>query len=920
MGQSSTESSVILSVTALGSGPFTYQWFKNNSLIIGANSSTHTVNSSTDPSTPYVVRVTDANGNHFFSDRAVVTFYSAPPPPPTAPSIASVSPSTLPPSFSTQLINIYGSNFKAAGDPNASKLIFRDPANIAYVRTPIFVSSSQLQYNITVQSAVGTWSVTVTNASQSPSNFRTFLVETPPPNTGWLTVTLQPAAAVSAGAQWQVDGGAYRNSGDTATGLSSGSHTIACKAVSGYTAPASHSVSITGGAGANDTETYSAVAPSTYTLTIISDGSRGTVYPSPNRNQFSPGETVRLTAYNQSGWHFDHWSGAASGTENHVALVMNSDKTVTANWAAGDWSIGAINVTIQPSGAVAAGARWKADGGSWQNSGVPLSNAYIGDHYLEFNNVPGWNKAAARCATVIGGQTTNVVATYTQDTAPGTLIVTLMPPDAVAAGARWRVNGGAPQNSGASLSLAAGTGYSVTFDSASGWTAPSAQTVGVLNGQTTLATGNYAPPAGQPVIVSISPPTGPLAGGTGLTIDGVNFAAPATVLVGGRLASNVVVLSVSQIVCLTPSNAVYGTQPVVVQTTGGNATNLNGFVYATTRGTNIDLVGSIGGRVDAVAVSGNYAYLGEGSSLLVLNVSNPSTPFPVGRQTLPGIAGDVGLFTQGGRTYACVAARDSGLYVVDVTTPSSPALKGYYKTPGFCYGVAVLGGFEYVADGPSGLEIFDLANPSAPALVSAAPQAGFAKEIVVKATGNGVFAYLATYSGLRIVEVSDPHAPLVRGFVDFGVSILSIGVAGNRAYLTAQGYGQMADISNPDNPTNLGQFDSGFAFAETIQGTTLYTAGSAGFHIYDLGTGTPQEIGSLPSLTADGFNLFVTNNRAYVVGGDRGLTIVSVSTPSAPSQAGSYMLGSGQYQGVAKDGHGRVHRVRERRGQHFRCQ
>jgi len=77
--------------------------------------------------------------------------------PVAAPSIASVSPSALASSISTQLINIYGSNFKAAGDPSASTLIIRDPANIAYVRAPIFLSSSQLQYNITVQSAVGKW-------------------------------------------------------------------------------------------------------------------------------------------------------------------------------------------------------------------------------------------------------------------------------------------------------------------------------------------------------------------------------------------------------------------------------------------------------------------------------------------------------------------------------------------------------------------------------------------------------------------------------------------------------------------------------------------------------------------------------------------------------------------------------------------
>ena len=272
---------------------------------------------------------------------------------------------------------------------------------------------------------------------------------------------------------------------------------------------------------------------------------------------------------------------------------------------------------------------------------------------------------------------------------------------------------------------------------------------------------------------------------------------------GGLPAKNVALLSASQITCLTPSNTVYGSMPVVLRTAGGSATNLNGFTYGVVRGTNIDLVASIGGRIDAVAVNGNYCYLGQGSTFIVMDVSNPASPFPVGRRPLQGVIGDIAVFTQNERTYACVAARDSGLFVVDVTNPIEPALTGFYKTPGFCYGVAVLGGFAYVADGSGGLEVFDLANPSAPALRSAVPQAGFANEVVVKATASGVFAYLSTGGGLRIVDVSDPHVPVVRGYVGFGQWTLNIAVTSNRAFLTTQGHSWMADISNPDNPTSL---------------------------------------------------------------------------------------------------------------------
>ena len=74
-----------------------------------------------------------------------------------------------------------------------------------------------------------------------------FLTPAVPGPTGSLQVTLDPADAVTAGAQWSVDGGAFQNSGATVADLSVGSHAVTYKTVTGWTAPASESVSITDG-------------------------------------------------------------------------------------------------------------------------------------------------------------------------------------------------------------------------------------------------------------------------------------------------------------------------------------------------------------------------------------------------------------------------------------------------------------------------------------------------------------------------------------------------------------------------------------------------------------------------------------------------------------------------------------------------
>jgi sugar lactone lactonase YvrE len=62
--------------------------------------------------------------------------------------------------------------------------------------------------------------------------------------TGAVTVTLSPSLAVSSGAQWQVDGGAWQASGATVTGLFPGAHTLSFSPVSGWAAPADESVTI----------------------------------------------------------------------------------------------------------------------------------------------------------------------------------------------------------------------------------------------------------------------------------------------------------------------------------------------------------------------------------------------------------------------------------------------------------------------------------------------------------------------------------------------------------------------------------------------------------------------------------------------------------------------------------------------------
>ncbi len=883
----SSGSSVTLTSQALRAN--SYQWFRNGQPVNGATGGSHilTVNEAT--AGKYTVRATNQNGV-MFSDAALVAVQTPPPDPGTT--YYSITASTGP----NGSISPSGTFSRSAGST----------VNLTAAASSGYEVASWYVNGLLAQSGGPTY--TIPNLQASTSVQVTFRLVTVLVLTGDLLVNITPVAAVNAGAQWRfLPGGTYQTPNVPFQNLGPGQYQIGFKSIAGYNTPPDQTITVVANQQTPVTGNYTA-SSTTYYLSINSD--HGQVTRNPNRNTFSPGETVRLTASAAPGWHFDHWSGDASGSSSFVDVVMSSDKSVTANFAAGDYSVGAINVVIQPSGAVAAGARWRDNGGVWTNSGVTLNSAYVGTHYLEFNDVPGWNKPAAQQVAVVGGQTTNVVANYTQDSTAGTLIVTITPPAAATAGAKWRVNNGPPQNSGASVSLVPGSAYTVTFDSVSGWSAPQNQSITIQPGGTTLAIGNYTPPAGQPIIVSIRPPVGSLAGGTALTIDGANFSDPSTVLVDGRPATNVTVLSASQITCLTPSNSVYGTVPVVVQTSGGSATNQNGFTYGVPRGSGLELAGSIGGYVYAVAAQGANCFYGEGSSFVVLNISNPASPVPVGRLPMPGLVRDIALLPLGPNQYACVAAADAGLQIVEVTTPSLPRLRGQYITPGRALGVYVLGGYAYVAMENAGLGIFDLSNPAAPRLMSSIATGGYADKVVVKASAQGTFAYVSSDGKLRVVDVSNPEAPALRGQtpnVSKWYYLHSLAVSGNRALLADGGtYVKVVDISNPDTPSVLSDYGDASYSSVAIIGSRVYLKWGSleGFEVADIIGGNLQLVGRTFTgpTGSGGNNLAVAGGYAFCAIGEFGLALYDMSSPAAPTYRTAVDTVSGAYLSVALNG------------------
>ncbi|MFZ1598054.1 MAG: hypothetical protein WAW26_19580, partial [Anaerolineae bacterium] len=190
----------------------------------------------------------------------------------------------------------------------------------------------------------------------------------------------------------------------------------------------------------------------------------------------------------------------------------------------------------------------------------------------------------------------------------------------------------------------------------------------------------------------------------------------------------------------------------------------------------VELVGQIGGAVNAVAVEGRYAYVGVGPRLVILDVNDPAHPVMIGKSpVLPDVV--QGVSVVGSLAYVA-DGYDGGLQIIDVSDPANPTWRGARHTPGRAVDVSVVGSLAYVAYWSSGLQIIDVSNPANPTWRGAYDTPGYALGVSVV----GSLAYVADGdSGLQIIDVSNPANPIWRGAYDTPGYAIDVSVVGGLA-------------------------------------------------------------------------------------------------------------------------------------------
>ncbi len=328
---------------------------------------------------------------------------------------------------------------------------------------------------------------------------------------GAVSVSINPSGVVPPGAQWQLDGGSFQNSGVLVSNVALGSHLISFVPVTGFITPNNLAVAIVSGQTTNVIATYVALGNVQVTINpanVVTGGAQwnldagvwqasGTVLPN-----------LTLGAHTIS---FLPVSGWITPSNQLVNVLSGQTTNVSATYVA----TGAVQVFITPIGAVSAGAVWRVDSSAWQASSLSVTGLVVGNHTITFTNVVGWTTPSNQTVTVNLNQTTIATGVYVSQF--GSLQVMLSPAGAVSQGALWQVDAGAWQLSGATLTNVTVGSHAVAYANLAGWTAPSNQTVTINSNQTTRLTAIYQ---GQGSVQVFLSPTGAVWSGAQWQVDG----------------------------------------------------------------------------------------------------------------------------------------------------------------------------------------------------------------------------------------------------------------------------------------------------------------------------------------------------------------------------------------------------------------
>lgn len=295
------------------------------------------------------------------------------------------------------------------------------------------------------------------------------------------------------------------------------------------------------------------------------------------------------------------------------------------------------------------------------------------------------------------------------------------------------------------------------------------------------------------------------------------------------------------------------------------------------------------GAVSGIHAADGRAYLNlEWGGVLIVDVSQPALPVPLGAVDVPG-SGTANGFDISGDWLLLPFGRSLG--IANVSDPRRPVIVSQYQAEGvggrsIAMSVKATGNLAYLAHGEGGLLILDIGSPTAPSLAGHVPSAGAMFTDVELRDG---LAYVATEVGLTILDLANPTAPSVLG--GFGASLGQLGMVRTgegRAHVFGGATFSTVDVQNPRRPfrdTWHAVFRGSPVDVREQGGLAYFATAWDGLVVMDFSQPfASSEVGALP-VTGYGRCLDLLGDRAYL-GTSQGLEIADVRAPAQPVRLG----------------------------------
>lgn len=237
----------------------------------------------------------------------------------------------------------------------------------------------------------------------------------------------------------------------------------------------------------------------------------------------------------------------------------------------------------------------------------------------------------------------------------------------------------------------------------------------------------------------------------------------------------------------------------------------------------------------------------------------------------------------------------AGLEVIDISERSAPQRRRVIDTPGSAQDAVIHGEIAYIADGTNGLVVVDVGPAASSEPIGALTGEEMRLQRLVL---EGPRLYGAGSTGLHMIDVSDPSAPILEKTIHVPDFPMSLALRGDLAYVAGYSYGIHAvsttashNIQLLDERNLIGDWDIGVphdiatagAYAFVTVDTDWVESGS----IRVLGVGDPGALRQVARVDTRSHNLgiaFMEPSYALYTDGLYGTRVLDVSDPADPSR------------------------------------